>query len=184
MPDRTSSDALIRGSWDGPLRLVATIRLKENTASDIFRRLSSHSRQHALYQTLRSFGQIVRPLLILRHVDDLELRQAIERKLNKVELASRFTRAVAAGSPREFTQAEKEEQEIAETCSRLIRNSIVCWNCLYLARRIGKSADETAGKGLRRIIADHSPMSWAHVSMLGEHDFSDGKPKDSIGILP
>jgi len=27
-------------------------------------------------------------------------------------------------------------------------------------------------------------MSWAHVNMLGEHDFSDGRLRDSIGILP
>ena len=39
-------------------------------------------------------------------------------------------------------------------------------------------------EGLRRTIASHSPMSWAHVNMLGEYDFSDGKLKDSIGILP
>jgi len=26
-------------------------------------------------------------------------------------------------------------------------------------------------------------MSWAHVNMLGEHDLSDGKLKDPIGIL-
>ena len=32
---------------------------------------------------------------------------------NKVELANRFTRAVAVGNPREYTQTEKEEQEIA-----------------------------------------------------------------------
>jgi TnpA family transposase len=33
------------------LRLIATIKLKETTASDIFRRLNSCSRQHSLYHT-------------------------------------------------------------------------------------------------------------------------------------
>ena len=183
-PDKTINDALIRENWDDLLRLAATIKLKENTASDIFRRLNSHSRQHALYPTLKSFGQIVKSLFILRYVDDLDLRRAIERQLNKVELANRFTRAVAVGSPREFTQAEKDEQEIAEACNRLIRNSIVCWNYLYLARQIEKADDEEARESLRRAIAAHSPMSWAHVNMLGEYDFSDEKLKDSIGILP
>ena len=118
------------------MRLIATIKLKENTASDIFRRLNSYSRQHVLYQTLKTFGQIIKSLFILRYVDDLTLRQGIEKQLNKVELANRFTRAVAVGNPREFTQAEKEEQEIAEACNRLIKNSIICWNCLYLARQL------------------------------------------------
>ncbi|MDE0363727.1 MAG: hypothetical protein OXI74_21325 [Rhodospirillaceae bacterium] len=39
-------------------------------------------------------------------------------------------------------------------------------------------------QSLRRAIAARSPMSWAHVNMLGEYDFSDEKLKDSIGILP
>jgi TnpA family transposase len=183
-PDKTINDDLIRENWDDLLRLVATIKLKENTASDIFRRLNSYSRQHALYQTLKAFGQIVKSLFILRYVDDIELRQAIEKQLNKVELANKFTRAVAVGNPREFIQTEKEEQEIAEACNRLIKNSIICWNYLYLARQLEKASDEEARENLRHLIAAHSPLSWAHINMLGEYDFSDEKLKDSLGILP
>lgn len=183
-PDSYVNDTLIRENWDDLLRLVATIRLKENTASDIFQRLNSYSRQHALYRTLKAFGQIIKSLFILRYVDDVELRQAIEKQLNKVELANKFTRAVAVGNPREFTQVEKEEQEIAEACNRLIKNSIICWNYLYLTRQLEKAADQIARENLRRAIASHSPMSWAHINMLGEYDFSDEKLKDSVGILP
>lgn len=182
--DADERAALIRENWDDLLRLVATIKLKENTASDIFRRLNSYSRQHALYQTLKAFGQIVKSLFILRYVDDLGLRQAIEKQLNKVELANRFTRAVAVGNPREFTQAEKEEQEIAEACNRLIKNSIICWNDLYLTRRIERTVDTEAREALLRLIATHSPMAWAHINMLGEYDFSDEKLQDALGILP
>jgi TnpA family transposase len=96
--DKTINEAIIRENWDDLLRLVATIKLKENTASDIFRRLNSYSRQHALYQAMKAFGQIIKSLFILRYIDDLTLRQAIERQLNKVELANRFTRAVAVGN--------------------------------------------------------------------------------------
>ena len=53
-PDKSINEAVIRDNWDDLLRLVATIKLKENTASDIFRRLNSYSRQHALYQTLKA----------------------------------------------------------------------------------------------------------------------------------
>ena len=183
-PDKAVNETLVRQNWDDLLRLVATIKLKENTASDIFRRLNSYSRQHALYQTLTAFGQIVKSLFILRYADDLELRQAIERQLNKVELANHFTRAVAVGSPREFTQAKKEEQEIAETCNRLIRNSIICWNYVYLARRLEKAPNAEAREALQSTISAHAPMAWAHINMLGEYDFSDEKLRDALGILP
>lgn len=110
---------LIEQHWDEILRLIATIKLKEVTASKIFRRLNSYSKQHALYRALKAFGKITKSIFILRYVDEVELRQAIERQLNKIELAHRFTRAVSVGSPREFIQAEKQEQEIAEGCKRL-----------------------------------------------------------------
>ena len=166
------------------MRLVATIKLKENTASDIFRWLNSYSHQHALYQTMKAFGQIIKSLFILRDIDDLALRQAIKKMINKVELANRFTRAVAVGNPREYSQAEKEEQEIAEACNRLIKNSIICWNYLYLARQIEKAPDVEVRENLLRLIATHSPVSWAHINMLGEYDFSEEKLKDTLGILP
>jgi len=183
-PDKTINEAVICENWDDLLRLVATIKLKENTASDIFRRLNSYSRQHALYQTLKAFGQIIKSLFILRYIDDLALRQAIEKQLNKVELANRFTRAVAVGNPRGFTQIEKEEQEIAEACNRLIKNSIICWNYLYLARQLEKAPDVETRENLLQLIAAHSPMSWAHINMLGEYDFSEEKLRDTLGILP
>lgn len=183
-PDKTVNEAVILENWDDFLRLVTTIKLKENTASDIFRRLNSYSRQHTLYQTMKAFGQIIKSLFILRYIDDLALRQTIEKQLNKVELANRFTRAVAVGNPREYTQTEKEEQEIAEACNRLIKNSIICWNYLYLARQIEKASDAEDTENLLRLIAAHSPMSWAHINMLGEYDFSEEKLRDTLGILP
>ncbi len=166
------------------MRLVTTIKLKENTASDIFQRLNSYSKQNALYQTVKAFGQIIKSLFILRYLDEVKLQQAIEKQLNKVELANRFTRAVAVGSPREFMQAEKEDQEIVESCNRLIKNCIICWNYLYLTHKLRQISDDGGKEQLLSIISSHSVMTWAHINMLGEYDFSEEKLKDSVGILP
>ena len=92
--------------------------MKETTASEIFRRLNSYSQQRSLYRALKGFGKIIKSIFILRYIDEVELRQAIERQLNKIEHAHRFARAVSVGNPREFIQAEKQEQEIAEGCKR------------------------------------------------------------------
>jgi hypothetical protein len=42
---------------------------------------------------------------------------------------------------------------------RLIKNSIICWNYLYLTRQLEKIGDEEARENLRHLIASHSPMS-------------------------
>jgi TnpA family transposase len=54
--------------------MIATIKLKEVTASDLFRRLNSYSKQHALYRTLKAFGQAPKSLFILQVTDDPVLR--------------------------------------------------------------------------------------------------------------
>ena len=83
-----------------------------------------------LYRALKAFGKIIKSLFILRYSDDVVLRQAIEHQLNKIEHVHHFTRAVSVGTPREFIEAEKQEQELAEGCKRLIKNCITCWNYL------------------------------------------------------
>jgi len=113
------------------------------------------------------------------------LRQAIEKQLYKVEFVNRFTRAVAVGDPRGVSQAEKEEQEIAEACNRLIKNSIVCWNYLYLSGKLARLEEQPEQHAiLRSAIARHSVVSWAYINMLGEYDFSDEKLQDSFGTRP
>ena len=183
-PDKYINEKAIKDNWDDFLRLVCTIKLKETTASDIFRRINSYSKQHALYKAMKAFGQIIKSIFILRYLDELELRQAIEKQLNKVELANKLTRAVAVGNPREYTQAEKEEQEIAESCNRLIKNAIICWNYLYLTKKLRQAKTEEDRDHLLKSIITHSVVSWAHINMLGEYDFSDEKLRDSVGILP
>ena len=182
-PDKYIDHDIIKECWDDMLRLIVTIKLKETTASDIFRRVNSYSKQHRLYQALKAFGQIIKSDFILRYIDDVELRQAIEKQLNKVELANRFTRAVAVGNPREFTQGDKEEQEISEACNRLIKNAIICWNYLYLSQKLARMKKTEQKEKLLSAIASHSIICWEHMNLLGEYDFSDNKLQDSVGIL-
>jgi TnpA family transposase len=183
-PEQYVDPDSIIADWDDVLRLVATIKLKESTASDIFRRLNSYSRQHSLYTALKAFGRIIKSMFILRYIDDVELRMAIENLLNRIELGNRFTRAIAVGNPREFSAGDKEEQEIAETCNRLIKNAIVCWNYLLLEHRLNQASTEEPQAEIRAAVVNHSVISWGHINLLGEYDFSDEKLRDSVGIPP
>ena len=64
-PKVWANDEMVIQQWGEILRLIATIKLKEVTASDLFRRLNSYSKQHALYQALKAFGQVPKSLFIL-----------------------------------------------------------------------------------------------------------------------
>jgi TnpA family transposase len=175
---------LIEENWDDILRLIATVKLKEVTASDLFRRLNSYSIQHPLYRALKAFGRIIKSMFILRYIDDVGLRQAIEKQLNKIEQSHNLTRAVSVGNPRELVYTEKYEQEIAEGCKRLIKNAITCWNYLYLSQKLEEADSLENYQVLLHAIANGSISIWRHINLLGEYDFSDEKLQDSIGIKP
>ena len=162
--------------------MIATIKLKEVTASDLFRRLNSYSKQHALYRALKAFGQIPKSLFILQVIDDPVLRQAIEKQMDRIEHVHRFTRAVSVGNPREFLQAEKEDQEMAEACKRLIKNCTICWNYLYLSQKLEEITDTESREALLDAVAHGSTVAWRHLNLLGEYDFSAEKLRDSVGI--
>ena len=180
LPDGRIDTKIIRENWDNILRFITTIKLKETTASQLFRRLSSYSRQHPLYRALKEFGKIVKTIFLLKYIDNVELRQTIEKQLNKLESSNKFAKAVFYGNNQEFQQATKEEQVITEGCKRLIQNAIVCWNYLYLSQLVYNAEIETEKQNLIRTIRNGSAVTWQHINLQGEYDFSEEILKDSI----
>lgn len=183
LPTRCIQESLIENDWDDILRFFATIQLKITSASQLFRRLNSYSKQHSLYQALKEFGKIHKSLFILKYYDNCAFRQSIEMQLNKIESSNKFSKAVSFGQSNEFIQSEKEEQEIAETCRRLIKNAIICWNYLYLSRELAAEKNDERKAKLLEAIENGSVMTWAHFNLHGEFDFSDEKMQDSVGLL-
>ncbi len=141
--------------------------------------MSSYSRQHPLYLAIKEFGRIIKTLFILKYIDDLTLRQAIEKQLNKLENSHRFGKAVFFGNNQEFLYGTVEEQLIAEGCKRLISNAIICWNYLYLTQLIA-NASPSHKHQIIATLKNGSPVAWRHVNLHGEYDFSEEKLKNSI----
>jgi len=73
---------------------------------------------------------------------------------------------------------------VAEGCKRLIKNAITCWNYLYLSQKISEVIGPEAREILFQAIANGSVVSWQHINLLGEYDFSDEKLQDSVGSKP
>ena len=180
LPNKTINAGIIAERWDDFLRLVATIKLKEAAASLLFKRLSSYSKQHPLYWALKQFGRIIKTLFLLKYIDDVELRQMIEKQLNKLESSNKFANAVFYGNNQEFQYATKEEQLIVEGCKRLIENAVICWNYLYLSKLIYNAQSEEEKQELIDTIKNGSVVVWQHINLQGEYDFSDEMLKDSI----
>jgi hypothetical protein len=75
-------------------------------------------------------------------------------------------------------QTIKENQEIAETCKRLLKNVIVCWNFMYLSKRLSEAKTDVDYSLLLKKIKASSKLAWEHI-FHGEFDFSQNSLKES-----
>ena len=114
-------------------------------------------------------------------MDEAGLRKRIDNQLQKIESAHHFSRAVFYGHNGEMRYAGKEEQSLAEACKRLVQNSIICWNDLYLTKLVVQTPAKDRPL-LLQAIGQSSPVSWQHINLQGEFDFSEKSLKDSTSF--
>ena len=170
LPSRPINQGIIRKHWDDILRFMATIKLKKVAASQLFKRLSSYTRNNPLYKAIKEFGRITKSMFILSYYDDVELRQRIEKQLNRVELSNKFSNAVFYANNAEFKQGSPEEQEVTVACKTLIQNCIVLWNYLYLSELLANCIDIKERYEMVRLIKAGSVITWRHINLHGEFD--------------
>ena len=173
LPHNQINTKLIKEQWGNILKFVSTIMLRDVTPSQLFKRLNSYSKQHPLYAALKEYGKIVKTRFILNYYDSLELRQAIEYRLNMAELTQKFSRAVFFAHNQEIEYETIEEQNIAMLCKQLLQNSIVLWNYMLLTKVIMETNNDQEKYDLLEIIKNGTVITWKHINFYGEYDFSN-----------
>jgi len=183
LPVRYVKEDLIENNWDAFLRLVVSLKLKYCTTSQLSRRFNSYSRQHPLYAVIKEYGRMPKTLNILRFMDDLELRQDSRKSGNAIESSNRFSNAIFFANGGEMIFLTRTEQQIAEACKRLIKNAIICWNYLYLTRKVQQAKSSKEAEQLLNAIKNSTVNAWIHVYFNGNYDFSDEILADSFDLL-
>ena len=107
------------------------------------------------------------------YIDDVVLRQSVEKQLNRIELSNKFSKAILFGNNQEIQYSGKEEQEMVVGCQRLIQNAIVLWNDLFLSQKLASIEDEEKKEALLKIIRNGSTLIWYYVNLHGEYDFTE-----------
>ena len=178
LPSRRINRRLIEDNWDDILRFMATIKTGYSTASQLFKRLNSYSKDHPLYKSLKEFGRIAKSLHILNYYDDLEFRQQIQKQLNRVELSNKFKGAVFWDRGKQFQVGTQEEQEKYNLCKTIIQNAIIYWNYLFLSDRLMSTGNLQDQADMIDSIRKGSVLAWKHINFTGEYDFSAKASKD------
>jgi TnpA family transposase len=120
-------------------RRSVSLLSKHCSASTLIKRLGSYEQQHPVIQALKELDKILKTEYLLQYMDDVSLRQIIQKQLNKGENVNKFARAISWGNSGEIKFASKAEQLLVDVCRRLIQNTIIAWNYLYMSNESSQS---------------------------------------------
>ena len=171
-PANKVNEDLIVSEWPNIQRIMASLAQKDTTQTTIVRKLSSYARQNSTKKALWELDNICRTIYILDFIDDVELRQSVQKALNRGEAYHRFRRAVAFINGEKFKVQTETEQQVWNYCARLIANAVIYYNTALLSKVYEQ---KVAAGDLDAIafIQGMSPVAWQHVNMFGSFEFSD-----------
>lgn len=177
-PSRKADDELIVREWPNVQRIMASLAQKDVTQATIVRKLSNYARQNQTKKALWELDNLCRTLYILEFIDDVGLRQSVQKALNRGEAYHRLRRAIAFVNGGKFRVHTEAEQQIWNECSRLIANAIIHYNTALLSR-VYEQKRTVGDHAAMALIAGMSPVAWQHINLFGAFEFTpDGAPVD------
>ena len=164
---------LILRHWDDMLRLAASLRRGQVTASLYISKLQAHPRQSAFAQALQEYGRLVKTIFILRYFSDEVLRRRINRQLNKGEALHALRKFLFFANAGKIRKRQDEDQLVQVGCLNLVTNAIIVWNTVHMARAIEdlRAAGEPVAD---EDVSYLSPARYGHINPYGKYSFEAG----------
>ncbi|MGJ0318776.1 transposase [Aliarcobacter cryaerophilus] len=100
---------------------------------------------------------------------------------NKVSIFS-IKKCIFLFNNAEFIFASQEEQNIANNCKRLIQNSMILWNYLYIDKKLRDAKSQIQKDEIIDAIKNSSIVHWTHINFYGTYDFTKVDKKVSAMI--
>ena len=169
-PIRRINVSLIKEEWENIQKIIVSLALKSTTQSTIIGKLSSYERKNRTKKALWEFDNIIKTLYILNYVDSQDLRQNVQKALNRGESYHKLKKAIFYANFGKFRVKTELEQQIWSECTRLIANSIIFYNAFILSKLLEhKEAIDRHEEA--NIIKRVSPVAWRHINLYGRYEF-------------
>ncbi|MEM5461983.1 Tn3 family transposase [Paraburkholderia phytofirmans] len=107
---------------------------------------------------------------MLRFINDFNLRQVVQKALNRGEAYYRLRRAIPYVTSGKLCVHTEAEQQLWNECSRLITNAIIHYNTTLLSR-VHDQKRAAGDHAAMELIAGISPVAWQHVNLFGGFEF-------------
>ena len=174
---------LIADNWSDLVRVAGSLKLGTVAASEFVRTLRAPRRASTLAAAIAEVGRAAKSLALLSYVDDEAHRRRILVQLNRHEARHRLARKVFHGQKGEIRKRYREGQEDQLGALGLVVNAICLFNSLYLGeavRTLRAGGGEVRDEDLARV----SPLSHAHVNVLGRYAFELNESVAAGGLRP
>lgn len=180
-PCKQINKNLIIKEADNILRILATLALKENTQSNIVKKLSSYKSNDTL-KALIELDKIIMSLYILDYIDDEEMRKCVHRSLNREESYHQLRSAISKVSGRKLLGKTEIELIINNECARLVAICIIFYNAYLLSKIYEYCKSKGMIEECKKIIR-LSPVAWQHISLVGKYEFNSNVELPDIKIV-
>ena len=155
---------------DRTLRIAASIKHGQVTASLLIGKLQSFRQKNSVALALQEYGRIAKTMSILHALDSEQHRRRINRQLNKGEGLHALRRFVAFGNYGQLQKSQPEEHVDQAGCLNLVTNAIVLWNTIYMQKAVQQLRKE--GMAITDEMLQHiSPTRFDHINRLGRYTF-------------
>lgn len=150
-PVRQLKEQLIISKWLNIERILLSLLLKTTTQSIIVSKLSAYQRTNRTKLALWEYDNLIKSLYLLNYIDSPELRQNVQRAVNRGEEYHQLRRAIAYAHGGRFRVRSQHEQEIWNECARLVANTVVHYNAMILSEVLDELQKRTELAGIKAI---------------------------------
>lgn len=118
--------------WDEMIRIVASLKNKLCPAHEIIRRLSKSSHSDKLSNAFTQLGRLLKTEYILKYITESNLRDKVQRQLNKGEHRHTLARWIFFANQGKFQSGDYEEIMNKASCLSLVSNAVLYWNTIKI----------------------------------------------------
>jgi len=163
--------------WDAIQRIGVSLSQRKTTQATLVRKLSGYKNNHPLMEALTEYNRMIKAQFLLSYIDDADLRNHVQRALNRGEAYHQLRRAISNVNGDRFRDNSDEEILIWNECARLMTNAIIYFNSKVLSNLL--DSFEYQGKTkLADTLKRASPVAWQNINLRGTYLF------ENIGELP
>lgn len=169
--DPTISIPMIRKYWDNLLRISASVKSGNLTATTALTRFGSAAADDPVYRAGVHYGRLLRSLYLADYFLSEPLRRAVNRILAHGEAVHTLQRAIYQGTFSKPRGRREEEQVAMSGSLTLMANLCLTWTTMQLQRLISREAE--SGKHMSDFLwlKESSPALHRNINFRGTFDF-------------